>query len=237
MTAEQILTLARAEIGTKEQPAGSNTVKYNTAYYNRKVSGSNYSWCAVFIWWLFRQAGASALYYGGGKTAYCPTLLAYHKAQTVTDYKPGDIIFFNFDGKKNAAHVGLCEAVSGRTITTIDGNTGTGNEANGGCVMRRTRSKKYIVGAYRPKYGKVERDLTEAEVRAVVKDEMKKQDAALAGKAVSTWAAEHLEDAKKMGLTDGTRPGSYITREEAATMAAKAAKYLLDVIQKAAEKA
>ncbi len=46
-------------------------MKYNTAYYGREVSGK-YPWCAVFVWWVFREAGAPELYYGGGETAYCP---------------------------------------------------------------------------------------------------------------------------------------------------------------------
>ena len=107
MTVERLLSTARKELGTKEQPADSNRVKYNTAYYGREVSGGSYAWCAVFLWWCFREAGASELYSGGGKTAYCPTLLSYHRAQAVSDYRPGDVIFFNFDGKKNAQHVGL----------------------------------------------------------------------------------------------------------------------------------
>ena len=31
-SSEELLELARREIGTKEKPAGSNCVKYNTAY-------------------------------------------------------------------------------------------------------------------------------------------------------------------------------------------------------------
>ena len=33
MEAERILELARRELGVTEQPAGSNRVKYNNAYY------------------------------------------------------------------------------------------------------------------------------------------------------------------------------------------------------------
>ena len=155
MTANQLLELAKAELGIKESPPNSNQVKYNADYYGRNVSGSSYPWCCAFVWWLFRKGGASALFYGGEKTAYCPTLMAYHKkqGQFISDnYQPGDIIFFNFAGKQTAAHVGVCESYNGSTITTIDGNTGTSNEADGGAVMRRTRKKKYIVGAYRPAY-------------------------------------------------------------------------------------
>jgi hypothetical protein len=153
MTVEKILTIARSQLGIKENPPNSNRVKFNTAYYGQEVSGSAYPWCCAFVWWVFREAGASRLFYGGKKTASCSTLLGFHKAQAVREnYLPGDIIFFNFDGKRNTQHVGICEGWDGRYITTIDGNTAPTNEANGGAVMRRRRPKKYIVGAYRPTY-------------------------------------------------------------------------------------
>lgn len=153
MTAEKILDTARAQLGIREEPPNSNRVKFNTAYYGREVSGSDYPWCCAFVWWVFREAGASELFYGGKKTASCSTLLGFHKAQAVREnYLPGDIIFFNFDGKRNTQHVGICEDWDGQYITTIDGNTAPTNEANGGAVMRRRRPKKYIVGAHRPTY-------------------------------------------------------------------------------------
>lgn len=155
MMAETILAIARKELGTVEFPPNSNKVKYNTEYYRRAVSGSDYAWCCAFLWWVFREAGASKLFYGGKRTAYCPTLLADYKAkgQVVTSgYKPGDIVFFNFSGGSAAKHVGICVAWDGTYITTIDGNTGTGNEANGGAVMERKRHNKYIVAVARPNY-------------------------------------------------------------------------------------
>ena len=157
ITAQDIIEILEKEVGIKESPANSNNVKYNTAYYGRKVSGSAYPWCCAFVWWVFQQAGASDLFYGGRKTAHCATLLDYHKkvGQSVTgNYKPGDVIFFNFSGGTSAKHVGVCIEYNKTkgTITTIDGNTGTSNEADGGAVMYRTRSIKYIVGAYRPAY-------------------------------------------------------------------------------------
>lgn len=156
-TAQDILKIARAEIGITENPINSNNVKYNTEYYGKKVSGSKYPWCCSFVWWVFKEAGASDLFYSGKKTASCSTLYSYHKkkGQAITgDYQPGDMIFFNFSGKKKIQHVGICESYdkANGTITTIDGNTGTTNEANGGAVMRRTRKISTVVAAYRPKY-------------------------------------------------------------------------------------
>ena len=50
----------------------------------------------------------------------------------MTDYRPGDIVFFNFSGRSSAGHVGICESWDGTYITTIDGNTGGASEDNGG---------------------------------------------------------------------------------------------------------
>ena len=208
MRAEKILTIARGEIGVKESPAGSNKVKYNTEY-----GGGPKAWCCVFLWWLFREAGASGLFYGGGKTAYAPTLLAHHKkmGQAVSDYKPGDVIFFDFNGNGTADHVGLCESWDGKNITTIDGNTGEGNEANGGAVMRRTRHKKYICGAYRPAYEE-EEVVDQKQFDRMMEDWLKRRG----GLPASPWSK--MDEAKAAGITDGSRPQSFATREEVATM-------------------
>ena len=152
-----LLELARSQLGVKEAPAGSNRVKYNTAYYGREVSGGAYPWCCAFIWWLFREAGAPELFYGGGKTASCTLLYGWYKrqGQAVGDaeIRPGDLVFFNFDGNPAVMnHIGICEKVEPGYVTTIDGNTGTTNEANGGAVMRRRRALKYVGGVARPKY-------------------------------------------------------------------------------------
>ena len=226
MTAERILAIARAEIGTKESPPNSNKCKYNTAYYGRAVSGSGYAWCAAFVWWCFREAGVPELFYGGKKTAYCPTLMTYHKGQGQAvqgSYEPGDVIFFNFSGGKNAAHVGICESWDGSYITTIDGNTGTGNEANGGAVMRRKRHKKYIVGAYRPAYEE-ETEMTEADIRRIIREEYAKIEAERAAAPVPDWAKELYADAVARGITDGSRPMAAATRLETAIMVHSATK-------------
>ena len=152
-----LLELARSQLGVKEAPAGSNRVKYNTAYYGREVSGGAYPWCCAFIWWLFREAGAPELFYGGGKTASCTTLYNWYRRQgqavEKAEIRPGDLVFFNFDGNPAVMnHIGICESVEPGYVTTIDGNTGTTNEANGGAVMRRRRALRYVGGAARPAY-------------------------------------------------------------------------------------
>lgn len=212
MTAERILAIARGELGVKEAPAGSNRVKYNTDYYGREVSGKGYPWCCVFIWWLFQKAQAKDLFFGGGRTAYCPALLDHHKEQRVNgQYKPGDVVFFDFNGNGTADHVGLCECWDGTCITTIDGNTGEANEDNGGAVMRRTRNKRYIVGAYRPEYREGE-EMTQLQFDNLMADWLARQSQ----RPESPWGK--MAEAMRAGITDGSRPQSFATREEVATM-------------------
>ncbi len=52
-TAAKLLAIARAEVGVKESPAGSNNVKYNTWFYGQAVSGDWAAWCAAFVCWCF----------------------------------------------------------------------------------------------------------------------------------------------------------------------------------------
>lgn len=155
-TASQILAKAKSQLGTKEIPAGSNKVKYNTEYYGQVVSGSRFAWCAVFVWWVFKECNASDLYFGGNKTAYVPALADYYinNKQMVNknDGEPGDIVFFNWDGGR-LDHVGIIEKKNtDGSYTCIEGNTAVGNDSNGGMVMRRIRSKSVIGCIARPKY-------------------------------------------------------------------------------------
>ena len=169
MTVETILDLARSQIGVKESPPNSNNVKYNTWYYGRGVSGDAFPWCCAFQAWLFHECAASELFYGGQKTASCTTLYNFYKANAqivdTAEAQPGDLVFFTFndsDRKKGIKnHIGICEANEQGYITTIDGNTGTTNEANGGAVMRKRRAWKYVTGVARPAYSAEDKEETE----------------------------------------------------------------------------
>ena len=153
--AEKILAVAAAEIGIKENPANSNRVKYNTEYYGNDIASSKRAWCCAFVWWVFKHSELSDLFYGGKKCAGCTTLMNYYReqGQLVTEsYKPGDLVFFQFDKDAASDHIGIIEKDNGDTITTIEGNTSPNSDANGGAVMRRTRKKSLIMAVARPKY-------------------------------------------------------------------------------------
>lgn len=142
MTALQI---AIGEIGTAERPVNSNNVKYNTWYYGRAVQGAAYPWCMAFVQWVYAQAGNALPY----KTASCSALLNWYRANqpgyVVSSPQPGDIVIYTF------GHTGIVETVGASVITAIEGNTGIGNDTNGGTVMRRTREKTKVQAYIRPK--------------------------------------------------------------------------------------
>ena len=157
MSVERVIEIARRELGQTESPAGSNCTKYGAAY---GLQGQ--PWCVIFLWWVFRQAGESAAFFGGAKTASCGTLLRWYKAQgqtvPVSDVQPGDIVILNFHGTQDTEHCGLVVDVKQAittvaSVTTIEGNTSSsGSQDNGGAVCEKVRFPRQIVAVCRPKY-------------------------------------------------------------------------------------
>ena len=93
--ADALIEVAASQLGVEESPKGSNKTKYGEAYGFNGVA-----WCMIFVWWCFREAGLSRLFYDGRKTASCTTLMKWAKAngQFVTsDYLPGDVLLYQFD--------------------------------------------------------------------------------------------------------------------------------------------
>lgn len=152
MSAQKVLDVARAELGTVESPAGSNRTKYGRAY---GMDGN--AWCAMFTWWCFQQSGLGALV---PKTAYTPALADHFRKAGRWSSVPqvGDLVLFDFpgDGVNRISHVGLVEKVNGDgSVTTIEGNTSSGqagSQRDGGGVYRRVR-RAGIVGYAHPDYG------------------------------------------------------------------------------------
>ena len=152
-TVSELLEIARRQIGVKESPPNSNNVRYNTWYYGREVSGAAYPWCMVFVQWVFDQAGVKLPV----RTASCGALVrsAQSAGCWVTgDYRPGDVVIYDFPGGAATDHCGIVESVDGTYISAIEGNTSSTSDADGGAVERRARKFSQIVGAVRPSYDK-----------------------------------------------------------------------------------
>lgn len=114
----KILNIARAELGYKE--GSNNNTKYGADY------GLNYNpWCQMFIWWIAQKAGIGEDIIP--KTASCPTAYRWFTSRNKeivshSQAQPGDIVFFQWNGSKNADHVGIVETVQNGIMTTIEGN-------------------------------------------------------------------------------------------------------------------
>ena len=153
-TANDIIKIAEKELGTKEYPANSNKQKYGVAY-----GWNGVPWCVIFIWYLFKEANASDLFYGGNKVASCSSVMSYaqkHNQWITSGYLPGDLVILDFPNTSyETDHIGIVKEVSGKVLITIEGNTSpddSGSQSNGGMVCQKERSLSLVLGAYRPQY-------------------------------------------------------------------------------------
>lgn len=79
----------------------------------------------------------------------------------------------------------------------------------------------YIVETVNKTLEGVENTMTEAELKAFVEKTVREMGL---GQPASTWAAPFVEEAKSMGITDGSNPQGLATRQEVAIMAMRAAQ-------------
>lgn len=195
---EQVIT---GRLGDKEQPPDSN----NTIY-TRDYGAVGAPWCVIFLWWCFRQAGLSACFYSGRKTASCGQLLTWaqdnHETVPVAAARRGDVALLSFSGSSSPEHCGWITDASMGTLLTIEGNTSSaGSQDNGGIVMRKSRQARNVVAVWRPDY-------------AMVTD--------YSGR----WSEKYIQAAIRSGIMTGDpdgrfRPRDPVTREELAAVLAR----------------
>lgn len=156
-TAKELLTWAASQIGTKEQPANSNHVWYWDYY--KQHCGANYQgqpWCAAFVATGMSEGGLWKFTKDEGRFRYCPSIVNWAKSKGIwkpSSAKPQPGWLIIFANKGTACHVGFVEKrIDSSKVQTIEGNTGSASNDNGGAVMRRVRtygtpgSSWYILG-------------------------------------------------------------------------------------------
>lgn len=208
--ADNLLKIAAGELGTTESPSGSNRVKYG-AWYG--LDGN--PWCMMFVQWCFDRAGLAL----PCRTASCSALLAWYREhqpeRVVNDPKRGDIIIYHF------GHTGIVESTGRATVTAIEGNTSageSGSQSNGGGVFRRVRSKTLVKAYIRPFDNLDQEDtMTGKEIYEALNGYLNTQP-------VPDWAKAELDEAVRLGITDGSEPMALIPRYQAAIMAKRAAE-------------
>lgn len=156
-TAAAVLKIAASQIGYRE--GRNNANKYGEFY-----GANNTAWCAQFIYWCVRQAGAEK----GElipKTAWCPDLLDFARKHGLIvrdpargdrsgEPRPGDIGLVQRPGQPNGAkHVFFVEKYLGSgKVQTIEGNTSNTGSATGDGVYRLVRKLTDLIVIFRPKY-------------------------------------------------------------------------------------
>jgi hypothetical protein len=148
---EKALKLAVEQLGTREDPFGSNNVLYSRWYMNRptgwKLENEGPPWCAMFVSWCYTESGSQSFASNKQRWAFCPFVVGdaqqgRHNLTLTTDPQPGDIAVYKF-GSDTFKHIGLFEKWiargSGR-FSAIEGNTSQSSDDNGGEVQRRERN-------------------------------------------------------------------------------------------------
>lgn len=150
------LLRAKKFVGVKERPAGSNrgplvTIDHITGgidVWCRRANGLvGYPWCAAFVCAMFGDIGYPISY---PKRASVGFLMAWAAEQGFEVARPlrGDLICYHFDSDNWLDHIGFVDRVlavrwRGKAfagyIRTVEGNTASGNDANGGQVQIRYR--------------------------------------------------------------------------------------------------
>ncbi len=214
---DEVLAIARGEIGTTEWPSGSNKVKYNTWYYGREVSGAAYPWCMAFVEWVFNAAGHALPF----KTASCSALLNWYKS-----YKPGCVVAKPMRGAVviyNFGHTGIVDAVNADgSFYAVEGNTSSnlaGSQSNGGGVFRPLRYMSQVTKFIIP----FEIVTEEGDIDMTGEEIVRKINEYTSTLKVPDWAKGELQEAVELGITDGSNPTGLIPRYQAAIMAKRAA--------------
>jgi hypothetical protein len=155
-----LIKTARMEVGTARQP--TNKVKYNQSYYGQNVSGEQFKWCVVFLWWCMQKNMVPKEVFP--KTASVFMLRDWYKEQG-RYVKPsstpleGDLAVFSY------SHIGMVVSVTKTEIVTIEGN-----QADAVRKVVHSRSESTIDGYCRPAYHLVEvDDVTKEELIEVLR--------------------------------------------------------------------
>ena len=220
MSAESVIAVARGELGYAE--SGNNLTKYWAECY---PAFQGQPWCVVFLMWCFRHGGEAAAFFGGAFTGSCGTLMRWYREQgqtvPVEQVQAGDIVILNFHGTQDTEHCGIVEDRSDvgnlstgapLYVVTIEGNTGTGSQANGGMVCRKTRYPSQIVAVCRPKY---------------------KEEPVLKDDVTGHWAADDIRWCMERRILKGYPDGSFqpdqpVTRAEMAVICKRLYAYTVD---------
>ncbi|MBK8848498.1 MAG: peptidoglycan-binding protein [Bacteroidetes bacterium] len=144
---EEIVRIAKKEVGKMEKPAGSNSGPDIKKYFDSVDIAQGYAWCVCFTYWCINQACANigvtnkmprtAGVLAHWNTTKAKKILAADAKNNPSLVKPGQ--FFMMKMGRVTGHTGIVTAVSGGFIECIEGNTNDGGSREGVGVFARKR--------------------------------------------------------------------------------------------------
>ena len=113
-------------------------------------------WCAAFVSVAAAGAGLTGLIF---PECSCPRMAALYRAAgrwEEVDFavpKPGDVVFYDWDGDRVSDHVGLVTALEGEVLTVVEGN-----KSNAVGLRKISLDSPYICGYGQPAYAAAAED-------------------------------------------------------------------------------
>jgi hypothetical protein len=151
MSRQKVIEVAASQLGVKESPPDSNKTKYGEWYGENGVQ-----WCAIFVSWVFDQA-RSPLGHIDTDKGYASCQDGYlHWQRThelTTTPQEADIVLYDWNLDGHCDHTGIFFKwlEEGVSFQSYEGNTSVGNDSDGGEVMLRTRTVRYVKAFVSPK--------------------------------------------------------------------------------------
>lgn len=226
VTAQQVINEAKKYVGANKYSTAHKAIinHYNTQTTLPRGTKMTYDWdwCAAFVSFVLMKVGLSKLY--GTEIS-----VGYYKDKFIKAkiwkgrVRPqvGDIIIWNWDGSHTGwpHHIGFVSAVSGDTITTLEGNTFKGGVSTVGYNTFRWNAST-IQGYARPNYGKATlpapTKLTfEQAVQAVINGTMGNGTTRVANVKASGQDPQKVQAEVNKRLSTSTTPTPTKTKEQA----------------------
>lgn len=137
---ERVLFVAATQVNVTECPPNTNSGLKVEEYLETVGLTKGQPWCAAFVAWCGRVALKKdwPLPLTGGCQAL--SVAAQAKGWQVERPAVGDVFLLWFPKLNRFAHTGFIEAITGKQITTLEGNTSGAGSREGWGVFRRTRS-------------------------------------------------------------------------------------------------
>lgn len=154
-TAEDVIRIALEEVGYcrwDDPLAGTKYGRWAVEALGYDPSYAGAAFCAMGASWALHKAGVTC---SGMPSPYCPAIeavaIAAGNATSRGDARRGDLILFDWDGDREADHVGIVLDPQDGFVDTVEFNT-RGADGRSGSVAVRRRAWRSVTHLVRPDY-------------------------------------------------------------------------------------